>query len=329
MKLHTFADRAVASLFRRVKLFRGGFGDARALERRVARVEAYASEARPERIEIAWGPSTLVNGGLRRVGVFESPTKSDLPRESWKATVELTEPAAGTRGPIAILLAATAEEGFFGRRRLARALHSQGIATLLLENPFYGSRRPEGQFGAAVGTVAEQFAMNLATVDEARALTMYLVDRGHTKVGLTGYSQGGFMAAFAAATLDLPVAVVPRGAGSDASNVFLDGALSLGIDWKRLASDRGSLASARAELARCLGSVRVNRLPPPRCPEAAIIVSARHDGFVLPSEAEVLAEHWKGSELRWSSAGHVTSLLFDAKLHQSAIVDAFSRLPSR
>ena len=327
MQLHTFADRTLARLFRGVKLYRGGFGDRARLDAHIARVESYASPSAVPEIMIDWGAPRERGGvGVARSGSFVSPAAESLPPESRHGFVELFEPLR-SRGPVVVLLAATAEEGFVGRRLLARSLRAHGIATLMLENPLYGRRRPHGQVGAMVRTVAEQFAMNLATVDEARALAHHLHARGHERVALSGYSQGGFMAAFAAASLDVSVAVVPRGAGCDVSGVFLEGALSLGIDWARLATDCGGLASARRELGRCLAAVRVDRLPPPRAPEAAIIVAARHDGFVAPGEAEALARHWKGAELRWSEAGHITSLLFDSKLHARAIVDALARLP--
>lgn len=325
--LHTLADRTLARLFRGVKLYRGGFGDRASLDRSVERVEAYASADPPLPIDIRWGPPRYrADGAVSRSGAFVSPAASSLPEESRLAVVELFEPVPAP-GPVVVLLAATADEGFVARRLLARSLHASGVATLMLENPFYGARRPEGQVGAMVRTVAEQFAMNLATVEEARSLALYLRERGHPRIGLSGYSQGGFMAAFAAASLDIPVAVIPRGAGRDVSGVFLDGALSLGIDWDRLSKEAGGRAEARAELRRCLSAVRVDRLGPPLVPRAAIIVAARQDGFVSPEEAEALFHHWEGSELRWSEAGHITAFLFDSKLHARAIVDALDRLP--
>ena len=63
--------------------------------------------------------------------------------------------------------------------------------------------------------------MNTATVDEARALLGRICAAGYFP-GVTGYSQGGFMAAFAGALVDIPVVVVPRAAGTQAAPVLTE-----------------------------------------------------------------------------------------------------------
>ena len=48
--------------------------------------------------------------------------------------------------PIAIVLAGTGEQGFSRRRQLlSYPLAKLGVASLVLESPYYGSRRPAGQ----------------------------------------------------------------------------------------------------------------------------------------------------------------------------------------
>src|SRR4029078_2234243 len=100
-----------------------------------------------------------------------------------------------------------------------RRFLAEGVGATLLETPYYGSRRPHGQRGPVLRTVVDQFAMNTAMVDEARALLGWIRDGGRV-AGVTGYSQGGFMAAFAAAFVDFPVVVVPRAAGTHAAPVL-------------------------------------------------------------------------------------------------------------
>ena len=323
--LHRLTDDAFGQAFRAGVLYRQGFGDRALLERLVASVGAYVRTQPLGEVRMTWsGRTRSVLGADVRVGSFVSPAPTPLPTESRTAPVELWLPRHGARGAMCLVLAASGEEGFLRRRVFVRRLLEAGIGALLLENPFYGLRRPAGQHGPALRTVADQFAMNTATVDEARALLGWIRDEGYFP-GVTGFSQGGFMAAFAAALVDFPVVAVPRGVGTSAVPVFTNSALSHGVRWKTLAAESGSEAQARADLARYLAVVDLTQHPPPVAPQLATILVARHDRFVPPEDGEALHRHWAGSHLEWSEAGHVTSLLMDGKDHARAIVEAFDR----
>jgi len=327
--LHGWTDHVASGMFGRARLFAEGFGDLERLDALVERVQGYAPRTAPA-IELSWDePERRDAGGtaIVRRGRFASPARAILPRESAQAFVEWWTPVIVHGRPrTCLLLAATGEEGFALRRRLAAALVREGIGALLLENPFYGRRRPAGQLLALLRTVAEQFAMNTATVDEAHALLAWLTGQGH-RVGVTGYSQGGMMAAFAAALTTHPVAVIPRASGAAAAAIFTEDALSRRFDWDRLAQPFGDREAARRHFARCLAPIDARRFPPPRAPEAAILVASQHDRFIRVSDVEALHQHWPGSELRWMSAGHLTGALLHGGLQLRAIVDAFDRCP--
>lgn len=331
-RLHRLTDDALSVLVRGVKLYADGFGDTTRLERMVEVVRDY-ERPRELGLSVRWdGPGRVVAGILHRRGSYLSPTASELPQESRRGSVELlvkADVAPSQRPPLCVMLAATGEEGFLRRYVFARALVLRGIAALFVENPFYGSRRPRGQTGPALRTVAEQFAMNVAMVDEARGLLAWLAADGYETVGVTGYSQGGMMAAFAAALTPWPVVAVPRGAGSSAVPIFTESALSRAMHWDKLAAEAGGLDAAKRYFARCLEPVDVRRFSPPAAPELAIIVAASHDGFVKPEEAESLHAHWPGSELRWDDAGHVTAAVFEQRAHRRAVRDAFRRAADR
>lgn len=314
-------------LLPRIKLYRAGFGDRRRLDDWVREIAAYdrsveLPELTEQRHERAARRGALRTRRLR----FASPAAHRLPPESGSIEAELLVPARGRPTAACLMLAATGEEGFARRRRFAGPLVAAGIAVLSLENPFYGSRRPRGQLGPVLRTVEEQFAMNLSTVDEARALLSWLRREGYSQVGVSGYSQGGMMAAFAGALASFPVACVPRGAGDRAHAIFMESALSRSVDWAALARDDGSEARARKYFERSLEPVRLSRHPPPLAPGSAIIVASRHDGFVPATESEALHAHWPGSELRMLESGHVTAALLQADAHRQAIRDAFARL---
>ena len=302
------------------RLYADGFGDRARLESLVDEVRELGASP-PDAIDIRWSrPRTRMGFAVSR-GRYRSPARF-LPPESVEGVVERWLPNA--RAPHCLILATTGEEGFANRRPLAMYLAHKGIASVIVENPYYGARRPEGQIGAAVRTVADQFAMNTATVKEVRSLLAYFAAHD-LEVGATGFSQGGMMAAFGAALSDFPVAVTPRGAACRAESVFTRAALATTMRWDVLAAEAGSREAAERYFAECLEPVRVDRLPPPVAPHKAILVASRHDGFIPPSEAEALHAAWPGSELRWVSAGHVTGLVLRHPTHRRAILDAFAR----
>jgi len=340
---HRLADRLAGAMGRIPRLYADGFGDLEQLEQLVTLVRDSDVRREPGQIEVRWsGPARRRGPITVRAGTFESPVPHRLlPPETRVGHVQLLlppEPAPGR--PICLHLASTGEQGFTLRTLFATPLVRRGIAALLLENPFYGLRRPKEQFGCSLRTVRDQFAMNYATVTEARCLLAWLRREGYAQIGVTGYSQGGVMAAFAAALTPFPLAAVPRGAADSAAPIFLDGGLSKSMNWPKLAAQfrssrpcgalRDEAAEfgerqARSYFARCLEPVTVSHFPPPADPTLAIIINARHDGFVPPEEAMALHRHWAGSELRWLDGGHVTAALhLDA--HRSAIRDAFDRL---
>jgi len=321
----------VATAIGQVKLYPDGFGDFDALQECVDRVKAYTAASAPAPIDIRWHdpPKTdRLDGSLVRRGEFRSPAAALMPEACATAPVEMRLPRGSRiadRPPMVLLLAATGEQGFTFRRRTSTSLLRRGIGVLMLENPYYGARRPAGQMMAVLRTVRDQFAMNTATVDEARALLSWLQREGYERIGASGYSQGGMMAAFASALTPFPVAVVPRAAGRAAMPIFTQNALMRRFAWDKLAEPFGGIEAARRYFASCLEAVDIGRFPAPRNPKLAIVVGSRHDRFVRPEEVEALHRHWDGADLRWVKAGHLTGAVLGAPAHNRAIADAFAR----
>lgn len=320
-------DHALINLFRKGKLFGGGFGDRRKLARIVDAIASYRRAMPIEEIRPIFHDEKEKLGVRRLRGTFISPLARELPEESRLAHVELLVPRgkSSSEGPIVVLLAATSEEGYRRRRLFSLPLLQRGISVLSLENPYYGHRRPAGQHGPFVATFADQFTMNFATVVEGRSLLGWLHREGRTRIVASGFSQGGMMAAFAVVTSPFPVGIVPCAAGLTAHGIFLDAALSKAFAWHRLADDAGSPEEARALVERALDPVSLGLHPPPLRPELAIVLGAAHDGFVPKRDVEALHRHWTGSELRWIPAGHVTSAAWHHGAHRGAIVDALAR----
>ncbi len=324
---HGLTDELLTRVIGGPKLYPDGFGSLDELQTIIAQVRDYDAQRPPPAIELSWdGPRRRARGrGWVRRGRFQSPGADVLPEESRVAHVEYYEPQDTDGGRVCLLLAATGEEGYTLRRRLVSELLRNGIGSLLLENPYYGTRRPRGQKLSLLRTVRDQFAMNTATVDEARALLRWLRGRGHAP-GASGYSQGGMMASFAAALSDFPVAAIPRASGRRAAPIFTENALLRRFAWDALAESFGGREPARRFFAESLQPVDVGRFPAPRCPRAAILVGSVHDRYIRPQEVEELHAHWPGSELRWLETGHLTGALLGQRAHARAIVDAFARL---
>jgi hypothetical protein len=331
--LHRYTDLALTTILRTIRLYEDGFGDRASLERLVEAVRGtQRSDALPE-IDVRWGREERGRRVLARHARFESPAP-ELPEESREVHLLVLEPL-GARAEerdeprdAVVLLAMTGEEGYLARRRFAGPLLEAGLDVVIVENAFYGARRPARQLGPSLRTVRDQFAMNYATVVEGRALAAWLAARGHRHTVLSGYSQGGIMAAFVSALLPFETACVPRGAGAAVEAIFTEGALSRAMRWDKLAAELGGRDEARRYFEQCLSPVRVDRHPPPLATRACVIVGAHHDAFVPPREAEALHRHWPGSELRWDDAGHVTAAVFAQRAHQRAILDALARLRS-
>jgi dienelactone hydrolase len=321
MALH-WLDLLVGRVLPAGAWFRDGWGDERVLAD--ALVEAAASRPAPPAIEVAWEREARPPGLRIRDGWFPSP-EARLPPEVRRARVRLVEPEGGAAAAC-LHLAATGEVGFGRRERLARPLLAQGIAALFLEQPYYGSRRPQGQEGVRLRTVSDLVLMGAGAAREGRALLGWLRSRGFSRVGVSGFSMGGQMAAAAAASLPFPVAAAPLLPSDSPAFVFTEGLLAAYPRWEALAGPGTRPEAARERLREILARFAVTRLPRPRDPGAAVILGAEADGFVSAEDVRRIAAHWAGAELRWLPGGHARAFLQGAGEMRRAIRDALARL---
>ncbi|MFO0585005.1 MAG: alpha/beta hydrolase family protein [Anaeromyxobacter sp.] len=299
------------------RFFADGWGDVAVYERLGPRVLA-ARKIAPARVKLGRAAPSL--GGLLQEGTFTSPERG-LPKGSRTARVRLLLPRGRVRG-VALYLAASGDQGFSVRLRFAAPLLERGLGALVLENAFYGSRRPAAQHAHAVRSVRELGLMAAATLQEGRALMRWLREvQGIERVGVTGYSMGGQLAAMVGAATPFPVAIVPVAASFSPDSVLREGVLRNVPDWTALGG-----RDVRDRLLETVAPFSVGALPPPVEPRAAIVVGTAFDGVVPPQEMVKLAHHWRGSELRWLPAGHVSAVLRHQPAMREAVLDAFERL---
>jgi Alpha/beta hydrolase domain containing 18 len=302
------------------RFFQDGWGD-RALCEAMDPV-ALAGRRIP-RLVVELGAARREHGGLVHEGTFASP-EVRLPPCARTARIRLLLPERGLRA-VALHLAASGDQGFGVRARFAAPLLERGIGALVLENAYYGARRPANQPRHAFRSISDLHLMGAATFQEGRALLRWAKERLRVLVGVTGYSMGGQLSAMVGASLPFPCAVVPVAAPCSPASVLREGVLHHVAEWEAIAGRGGHLAAARQTLCEHLARFAVTSLPPPFWSDAAIVVGTRDDGVVPPADQERIARHW-GAELRWLPAGHVSAVFRHQGDMRQAIADAFDRL---
>ncbi|MCP4306174.1 MAG: alpha/beta hydrolase family protein [bacterium] len=313
-------DRVAAVMIKRgperLRVFPGGWGD----EKYVAQLNDLATlQAAPPSLEISWGPTKHLADRTVRDGRF--PAITDVPTTARTATIRIIEPAPrSTR--LCLLMAAWNDHGYNTRQQLSEELLKRGVGSLILEIPYYGSRRMVGPDDQPIQTVADFARMGLGAITEGRALLAHF--RMDYQMGVSGYSMGGNIGALVGAAAGFPVAMAPLAASHAPGPVFLDGVISNGIQWQALGGRR-----QEQRLREVLTAASVLRLPVPSWSDAAVMVAARRDGFIPTSAVEHLHQHWAGSELRWQSGGHATLLWRQRAALADAVTDSFDRIEGR
>ena len=319
-------DRFYAKLSNRLLLFKDGWGDLPLLR------ELHHLDDRrgpPRIIEIAWEDIEEKGGTSFHRGSFASPFADlPLPDESRRAYFEWILPRnASPKTPICMHFAATGDEGFSRRRRaFALPLLKEGIGSLILENPYYGRRRPKRQHKKTLNRFSDLMAMGGAAVEEGLSLLGWLRREGYTRLGVCGISMGGSMAAQVAVQVEEPVAMIGCVTAHSASAVFTEGILKNYLDWEGLNREIEGDIQAIDLMRQLLDRTDIRRFPPPIRPEAAFLVAAKYDDYIPMASAETVHTQWPGSTMRWLESGHVGAFLFHRSDFLAAIRDAFTRL---
>lgn len=325
MGMTSLLDRLYANHSNRLLFFKDGWGEL-SLVREIRRSGSHLEP--PRSINVRWEETVETGAAVLRRGSFPSPyTDLPLPMESRTAFVEMVLPKVVKRTtPICIHFAATGDEGFARRRALALPLLREGIGSLILENPYYGRRRPFGQCKKMLNRFSDLWAMGGAAVEEGRSLMQWLRSEGYERLGLCGISMGGSMAARVAVLEERPVAMIGFVTAHSASAVFTEGILKNYLAWEVLNRELDAEGPAIALMRELLDLTDLRRFPPLLRPEAALLVAASRDAYIPPASAAMLHAHWPGSTMRWLRTGHVGAFLFHRRDFLRAIRDAFAHL---
>jgi len=179
-------------------------------------------------------------------GYFKSPLAIHLPglvpKVSENAHFEILLPKqwkwANNLKPMVVQYAGTGDHYFWRRRMLMGKplIDEYNIGSIILENPFYGLRKPEEQHRSCLNNVSDIFVMGGCLILESLVLFHWCQRNGLGPLGATGVSMGGYMASLAATSWPKPLVLVPCLSWSTASSVFTQGVLSRAIDWPLLES---------------------------------------------------------------------------------------------
>jgi len=297
----------------KLRFFVGGWGDEESL------APAPIAETLPEALPIAWLSHQTDEQGLDIAhGTFTSPARL-LPARTRQGSVISVTPQHRTNR-VVVLMPAWNEHDPKVRIAMASRLARKGVRSIILENPYYGSRRPTSDRRQPIHTVSDFMLMGAAAVDEARGILLWLHDEGWD-IGVSGYSMGGNTAAIIAATMPVPMAAAPLAASHSPGPVFLDGVLREGIAWDALGG-----RSQEPRLRSTLDAISVLNVEPAPHTAHAVVVRASMDGYVPAHSVKALSEHWPGSELRVVRGGHATAIWYRKDELTDAIVDSFNNL---
>lgn len=160
-----------------------------------------------------------------------------LPPESRVAHARLLQPKDPRHRKACVLhLAGTGDHTWSRRMNLGGPLLQQGIATMVLESPFYGARKPHYQFASQLLRVSDLLTLGRATIEESLCLLDWAGRHGFARLGMCGFSMGGVHASMVASLYPGQVACTPLLAPRSASGAFCHGALRSATSWAPLAA---------------------------------------------------------------------------------------------
>ncbi|XP_052869018.1 protein ABHD18 [Anopheles cruzii] len=154
--------------------------------------------------------------------------------------------------PMCIHLAGTGDHYFWKRRNLIvkPLLKEANLGAIILENPFYGLRKPKEQRASSLQNVSDIFVMGGCLVLETLVLLNWCERNGYGPLGITGLSMGGHMASLAATNWPKPLVLVPCLSWSTASPVFTEGVMSHSISWDVLETQYFADGNFRERLSK-------------------------------------------------------------------------------
>ncbi|CAF2984431.1 unnamed protein product [Rotaria sp. Silwood2] len=295
-------------------------------------------------------------------GRFRSPLADSLPHlvppEVATAHFQLVLPRDHRFGidsiPIGICYAGTGDHGF-NRRRLFTALpliNQYRIGSILLENPYYGLRKPPHQSRSSLFYVTDLYIMGKALILETLVLLHWCQKMKLTPSILHGFSLGGHMASLAFTNWPGPLSLLSCASWSSSSTVFCDGVLSRTIPWpllkqqfyenkayqtfydylrerNRPTDSNMTILDPVKDMMRLLmdefTSLHNYSRPIQSNISNAMFIACTYDGYVLRDGIPHMNDVWPGVHIRYIPHGHVSAFLFNQSGFHHAVAEMLQR----
>lgn len=274
-QIHSYIDTlyasAVGSLFSPEKFFQEGFGDLDVVNFRkdvdalyhhgpmmegdpvIDWKRVYTSKGRREKTYTLVGTSeekTSTYSFRVYQACFQTPVLASyeaLPEASRYAHAKWIVPVDNRTGDdhvqsCVVHLAATGDHGFSRRESLLAIPLAKyhGIASVILESPYYGLRKPSYQSRSKLKYVSDLLLLGKATIEETLVLLQWISRHVgmETALGVSGISMGGVHSCMVASLFrEKDIALVPLLAPRSAAAAYCRGALFQATGWNNLLRD--------------------------------------------------------------------------------------------
>ena len=183
--------------------------------------------------------------------------------------------------------------------------YSHGCDVMLATLPFHGARGGRrdpfngyGIFAHGMGSFGEAMLQGIC---DLRVLVNYLEETGVQRIGITGYSLGGYMTALMAAAEPRLHVAIPNAAVTDLGNLM--------DDWfpagklLRVALSRAKVSQSEFQAAMRLHSPL--RFPSAIPKDRLFVVGGLGDRLAPPHQSALLWEHWGRPRIHWYAGNHL------------------------
>ena len=314
-------------------LFAKGWGDEKLIKNLIRSNTIHCA---PRPINIHFTNQKKEKGLTIYEATFENPfIEIPKPKNSCKAFIEFVIPQGKDLFkkrndlPLVLIMPASGDDDLnYRKKKLAFPLAQKGIASVLLEIPFYGRRKPEGQISTNVDLVSDYLLMIYLSIQEGRSLLNTFYKNGFPYLGVTGLSMGGFAAGAIASSIPFPTALVCALTGNTTADTLAYGKCFENCVWESLTKS-DSLNFARKKMHRYFSLLAsLTLLPPPPSLNSALLINAEDDAYIPKINALKLKQYWKGVEQIWMPGGHFTTIFKGPSLMVEGLEQAFKKVPS-
>lgn len=195
-------------------------------------------------------------------------------------------------------------------RMMARSAAQNGLAALYLPMPYYNDRRPRNKEHEAAlredpRRAADGLRQTVVDVRRAKAILASRPEVDGNRIGITGISMGGIMAALAAGVDGEFARVVPILAGGDVASIIFHAHETRKVRAAMQAKgmDRDAAAEALEGVDPLTFAARIGT---GRC----LMVNAANDEVIPKGTTEKLRAAMGEPQILWLPAGHYTSLTY-------------------